>query len=158
MPLPPCLPSLSPFTISILGCSWLRLPPSPSIAFHLSPASLEMLSGVYAGVIFCLSKGQVHMREGKMKSMSSHDSWHGIPMHFWLRKFRQTAFWQSGPWTKIKPQTKSGKISNWRRKWHFLQRLAEGCAYIARPWRSRDGLPERFPMWPPEARVLASWI
>ena len=31
LPLPPCLPSLSPFMISILGCSWLPLPPCLSL-------------------------------------------------------------------------------------------------------------------------------
>ena len=47
--LPPCLPSLFPFVISILGCSWLPLPP-PCFLVAGSWAA-QMLSGVYAGII-----------------------------------------------------------------------------------------------------------
>ena len=51
MPLPPCLPSLSPFTISILGCSGLPLPPSlPS----LSPFLISLLDCSWLPLPPCL--------------------------------------------------------------------------------------------------------
>ena len=63
MPLPPCLPSLSPFMISLLGCSWLPLPPCiPSLSLfmvsHVSswlplPPGLPTLSPFMIFVLGC---------------------------------------------------------------------------------------------------------
>ena len=92
---------LSPCMISILGCSWLPLPPclpsfvlSPFIALHVSPSvgscvrlrprpskpficlptSSGMLSGVYAGVIKFHAWNMWHIRLSK-KSSGQHTSW-----------------------------------------------------------------------------------
>ena len=51
MPLPPCLPSVSPFMISILGCSWLPLPPS---FLRLSPLMISILGCSWLPLLPCL--------------------------------------------------------------------------------------------------------
>ena len=50
LPLPPCRPSLSPFMISILGCSWL-----PLCLRSLSPFMISIVVCCWAPLLSCLS-------------------------------------------------------------------------------------------------------
>ena len=85
---PPCLPSFSPFMISFLGCSWLPSPKLVSLHDSLSPFMISLLGCSWLPLPLCLPS--LSSLLGLVSQLVSlHDFHSGAALHFRCRLVSQ---------------------------------------------------------------------